>query len=532
MDCSTHRISYRQAGAFTKIILDYLDHDGKLKPFYSHPPTIEGIKEAIKFRKQFATNRDLLVAELNKQYSTIRTTDAVKQNIEALRSANTYTITTAHQPNIFLGPLYFLYKILHAIKLAADLEKLLPWNKFVPVYYMGSEDADLDELGHIYLGGEKLKWETKQTGVVGRMKIDKALVQLIDRMEGQLAVYPFGKEIISVIRDCYKEGETIQQATFKMVNALFEKYGLVVLIADTPGLKREMIKVFEDDLMQQVPSSIVERTTEELGRLYDVQANPREINLFYLKDDLRERIEVISGKYKVVHKHISFTKEELLAELNEHPERFSPNVILRGLFQETILPNIAFIGGGGEMAYWLELKNMFNHYGVPYPVLLLRNSFMIVEKKWREKIRKLSFETDDFFLPERELADRLVKRDTRLAVQLNGNLTNAEQLYELVKKQAVAVDATLGQHVEALKTKSLHQLRELEKKMLRAEKRKFSDQQRQIQAIKEKLFPKHGLQERIDNFSYYYAKWGSDFIQKLYEYSLGLEQEFVVMTEE
>ncbi|MBL7730651.1 MAG: bacillithiol biosynthesis BshC, partial [Chitinophagaceae bacterium] len=109
--------------------------------------------------------------------------------------------------------------------------------------------------------------------------------------------------------------------------------------------------------------------------------------------------------------------------------------------------------------------------------------------------------------------------------------TELEKLYELFRQQAGAIDTTLMQHVEALKTKTVHRLQELEKKMLRAEKRKYTDQQRQIQHIKEKLFPGGGLQERRDNIAYYYARWGSAFLHELYEHSPGLEQEFVVIVQ-
>jgi len=220
-----------------------------------------------------------------------------------------------------------------------------------------------------------------------------------------------------------------------------------------------------------------------------------------------------------------------LKELNDHPERFSPNVILRGTYQETILPNLVYIGGGGEIAYWLQLKDLFEHYKIPFPILLLRNSFLIVEKKWQEKISRLGFAVEDFFKPEQELINKLVVRETKNEIKLNGNFTDAEKLYESLKKQAVTVDASLAQHVEALKTQSLYRLQELEKKILRAEKRKFTDQQRQIHTIKEKLFPKNGLQERIDNFMYYYAKSGRDFIHQVYQYSLSLEEEFVIISE-
>lgn len=530
MDCTATHLSYRQTGAFSKIVLDYIDQSKNISPFFSYPPSMEGVKKAIEGRKQFLVNRETLVQELKKQYEAVSSVKEVNENIVALLSPDTFTITTAHQNNIFTGPLYFIYKIIHAIKLADHLNKTLPQYKFVPVYYIGSEDADLAELNHINLNGEKLTWDTKQTGAVGRMKIDQNFLKLINAIEGQLAVLPHGSETVALVRDIYRSGYDIQTATFKIVHALFASYGLIVLLPDNAALKKQMIPVFEDDLLHQTASGIVAKTSAKLGELYKVQAHPRDINLFYLKDDLRERIEIKNDRYEVLNSKISFSKEEILAELKQHPERFSPNVILRGLYQETILPNVIFIGGGGELAYWLELKDFFDHYKVPYPVQVLRNSFLILEKRWKEKIAKLGFDMEDIFLPELELLKKFVIRESNNKVELNGTLSATEQLYESIKKQAASIDSTLEKHVDSLKTMTLYRLRELEKKMLRAEKRKFSDQQRQIHVIKEKLFPGDGLQERIDNMLYYYAKWGNDFIQKIYRHSLTLEQEFAVLS--
>lgn len=532
MDCIATRSPYRQTGAFSKIALDYIDNVEALISFFAHPPSLQGIQKAIEARQQFPTDRGALVQELKKQYQGVDTSDKVKANIESLLSADTFTITTAHQNNIFTGPLYFIYKIVHAIKLADHLRSSLPKQNFVPVFYIGSEDADLDELNHIYLGGEKLVWETKQTGAVGRMNIDKAFVKLVNSIEGQLSVLSNGKEIVSLLKEYYQEGISIQDATFRFVDHLFAEYGLVVLLPDNAALKKQMVKLFEDDLLHQTASGIVERTTDGLEKAgYKIQAHPREINLFYLKENKRERIVLQGARYKVQGAKTDWSGEELLKELNQHPERFSPNVILRGLYQETILPNITFIGGGGELAYWLQLKNLFDHYKVPFPVLVLRNSFLIIERKWQERISHLGFTGEDIFQPEQELMNRLVAKESKHSTKLNGSLTEVEKLYETFKRQAGEVDSTLEKHVDALKLKTVYRLQELEKKMLRAEKRKFSDQQRQIHNIKENLFPGDGLQERRDNLLYYYAKWGKDLLSRLYESSPALEQEFVILTE-
>lgn len=529
MDCTAQTLSYQQTGAFSKIVLDYLQNSPQLRTFYSHRPDLEGIQKAIAERKAFSTNRKVLVDQLRKQYSAVDVAEQVTKNIDLLLQENTFTITTAHQPNLFTGPLYFIYKILHAVKLANELKQQLPAYEFVPVYYMGSEDADFEELSYASVNAVKYQWTTQQNGAFGKMMIDKNITQLINDISGQLLVQPHGKEMVDALRNCYKEKTSIQDATFAFVHFLFAEYGLIVLIADAKELKQEMRPVFEDELLNRSSSKQVEQTIAELGQHYKVQAGGRAINLFYFDEDLRERIEADGDGFAVANTTIKFTREEMLTELKEHPERFSPNVILRGLYQETILPNIAFIGGGGELAYWLELKNVFTHHKVPYPVLVLRNSFLLTQQQLNEKINKLGFTIADFFLTEQELMNRFVKRETTNKVELNGSFTQAEHLYEPLKQQAAAIDSTLSQHVDALKTKALYRLQELEKKLLRAEKRKFTEQQYQIQQIKQNLFPGNGLQERKESMLGFYAKWGKEIIAEIYKHSPSLEQEFVVM---
>lgn len=523
--------TYRQTGFFSKMIVDYVEEAEQLTSFFRHPVSVEGIKAAITDRKKYPTDRILLEKTLNKHYKSAKSTVKQLSNFELLKNENCFTVTTAHQPNIFTGHLYFIYKILHAIRLCQKLKADMPENDFVPVYYMGSEDADLDELGHIYINGIKHEWKTNQTGAVGRTKVDKGLIQMLDAIEGEIAVHPFGKEIISQMKACYVEGTTIEQATFKLVNGLFGEYGLIIVLPDDVDYKRAFIPVVAKELKEQFSHSIVQETASHFPEAYKVQAGGRELNLFYLKDDRRDRIEKSANHFKVVDTEISFTEAEILQELDSNPERFSANVILRPVFQEMILPNIAFIGGGGEIAYWLELKNVFTAVGVPFPVLVLRNSFLVVEKKYAEKAADLGFAINDLFKNEQDLLTVLVKRDSGVQLNLNKEREGTHAFYTALRKTAGAVDTTLQPHTEALEKLALRKINALEKKMLRAEKKKFEAQQRQLHKLKEQLFPHNNLQERIENFMSFYAKWGSSFIKFLYENSLSLEQQFVVLEE-
>ncbi|MCG7858181.1 bacillithiol biosynthesis cysteine-adding enzyme BshC [Flavihumibacter sediminis] len=527
MDCTSTAINYSHTGYYNQIVTDYVAGSDELRSFYEHPVSEEGIRAAIAARQSFPTDRAALVNFLQKQYEGIPTSELVKLNIARISSNNTFTICTAHQPNIFTGYLYFIYKIIHVIKLADHFRETIPSYDFVPVFYLGNEDADLEELGKIFLNGEKLVWDTKQKGAVGRMKTT-GIEKLIARIDGELSVQPHGKELMQLIRNAYIGASSIQEATFRLVNELFSSFGLVVLVPDDAALKKKMEPVFKDDLLRHIPSQVVAETTSRLAENYKVQANPREINTFYLRDDIRNRIEKKDDFFHVVDTDIKFTEQELLNELELHPERFSPNVILRGLYQEMIMPNIAFVGGGGELAYWLELKDLFHHYKVPYPVQVLRNSFLLIEEQCEERIAKLDFVPEDFFREQRLLLDELVKRDSAVQVHLTSEIRDTRAFYEHLRSIGAKVDNTLLTHITALETRMLKQLQNLEKKLLRAEKRKFSDQSRQIETIRKTLFPNNGLQERVDNFMPWYAKYGAGFLNHIYDHSLLLDQKFIL----
>ncbi|MDQ6757756.1 MAG: bacillithiol biosynthesis cysteine-adding enzyme BshC [Bacteroidota bacterium] len=531
MTLKSEFIDYLQTDCFSKIVTDYLSPNNLLNNFYQHPFNLKGIQSSIEERKKYNTNRKLLVEQLTLQYAPVKAYGKVKYNINALLDSDTFTVCTAHQPNIFTGHLYFIYKIIHAIKLADILNNNLPQHKFVPVFYMGSEDADIDELGHIFINSEKYEWHTRQTGAVGRMIVDDALINILNKVQGQLSVEPFGKEIIQLVQDCYKKGTTIQDASFELINELFGNYGLIVLLPDNKELKRVMLPIFEDDIFNNSAFEIVNKTSEKLSQQYKIQVHPREINLFYLKDAVRKRIIKTKSKFKIYDSELVFTEDEIKNEIKNYPERFSPNVILRGIYQETILPNIAFIGGGGELAYWLELKDLFLHYKIPFPVLALRNSFVIINEKINLLIQKLSLTSADIFKTESELTSEIVKKNSSHKLSLEKEKQQIELLYQSIKNPVTKIDTTLTRHVDSLLAKALKQLENLEKKLLKAEKKRFESQQRQIQQIKTYLFPNNELQERVENFMPFYAKWGDKFISILYENSLSFEQQFCIIEE-
>ena len=523
-------LPYSQTGKFSKIALDFIDEASELKGFYQHPVSIEGIKSAISERINFNNNRKLLVEQFQSQYKDLEDCDLVKLNISALLEENTFTICTAHQPNIFTGHLYFIYKILHVIRLSDSLRTDLPEYNFVPVFFMGSEDADLEELNNVVIDGEKYVWDTKQTGAVGRMKVDENLIRLIDKISGRLSVEKYGSEIIRLLKECFVKNISIEEATFLFVHHLFKQYGLLVLLPDSAALKKEMLSILEDDIFNHTSSGIVTKTSEKLAEKYKAQAYPRDINLFYLKDNLRNRIVPVDDHFVIHDTDIVFTKDQMKAELQAHPERFSPNVILRGVFQEIILPNIVFVGGGGELAYWLQLKDLFANYKVPFPVLILRNSFLIVDEKYGKLLEKLKISASDLFSGKQTLFDEIVSKESESVLNLEEEKEEIGKVYENIKRLVSRIDTTLEQHTAALQARQLKTLSVLEKKMLRAEKRKFVNQKNQLDKIFSALCPNEGLQERTDNFMLFYSRYGKDFFEILLSNSLTTDQKFCILT--
>lgn len=526
-------ISYQQTGAFSRLVNDYTEGALQLRNFYQHTPDLDGIKNSIASRSTFPLHiRKLLTEVLLNQYETVTTSKVVKDNIIALSEPNTFTICTAHQPNIFTGHLYFIYKILHVIRIADELTKEVPGSRFVPVFYMGSEDADLKELGEISVNDKKYTWNTDQKGAVGYMKIDKPFLNLLSELKAQLIVDNFGHELISSLEKCYTLGTTVEQATFSFINELFADFGLVVLLPGSSILKAEFSEIIQKELTEQFSHNGVEKTLKEFPSDYKVQATGRAINLFYLNNDIRERIEQIPEGFAIANTSMKFSTEEMRKELAEHPERFSPNVVLRPLYQEMILPNIAFVGGGGELAYWLELKKVFDCALIPYPVIILRNSFMIISKKVAHLIKKLGFTSVDFFQPAEVLIRKILKKHSTQQLELFTETEKLRNVYQEIKLIAGNVDHTLQQHVDALCAQALQRISILEKKMLKEEKKKFEAEQRQINKVKDLLFPTRALQERVDNILPYYASWGKTFIPELLAYSPFTKAEFTILEEQ
>ncbi|WNB18179.1 bacillithiol biosynthesis cysteine-adding enzyme BshC [Marivirga arenosa] len=498
-------IDFFETGLFAPIFNDFIKQKEELKSFYHRYPNVESFQAQIDEKSESSVNRDKLVEVLEKQYQTVeQLEELVQDNIKSLSDSKTFTLTTGHQLNVFTGPLYFHFKIITVINACKQLKAKYPDYNFVPVYWMASEDHDLDEIKSIQIEGKKYKWNTEQTGAVGRMATD-GLPELAKEIAGEGSIFD----------KAYSNAENLADAVRAYVNAIYGKYGLVVVDADDHDLKSEFKHVIEDDVIKNTANQLVEERSQALDNIgYKTQSFPREINFFYLKDGVRERIVKEEGVYKVLETDIQFSETEIKAEIDQYPERFSPNVILRPLYQECILPNLAYTGGPAEVAYWLQLKPVFEYFKVPFPILLPRNFGMIIPNVIRHKIKKLKLADVDLFTEREELKKQITKRITSVKLNLNDERQKLKHLLADIKQFAGDVDITLSQMTEAETEKISNSIDKIEKKMMAAEKRKHADKMRQTDEVKDYLFPSNGLQERKENFLPFF-KADSQFIKGL-----------------
>lgn len=523
-------IPFEKIPQLAKTDVFYARGDEQLKPFYRYTPALASFDEALRDRAGSQPPRADLVEVLQDQYSNLPRIPAVLDHIEALRRENVFTVTTAHQPSLFLGPLYFLYKALTTIILAESISSgLKDGRQVVPVFVLGSEDHDLDELNTIHLYNKKLSWETEQKGPVGSMDTS-GLTSVLAEIKTILGESDAAKALFQRVERAYTENATIAGATQAMLHDLFGAHGLVVLNMNDTRLKRHFIPVMRAELLEQPCFRIVNETIAQLNDLgFKTQAAPREINLFYMTPGMRERIVLEDGAYKVLNTSLVFSKDELLGELESHPERFSPNVVLRPLFQEMILPNLAYVGGGGELAYWLERKSLFEHFGIPFPMLARRHSVLWLDRDMVKKLQKFGFDAATFFADTDSLIRTYVEQHASGEVSLSLEISDLQKIFDNLARKATAVDPTLEKAVRAEEVKTVGLLEQWQNRLIRAEKQKHEVTLNQIRALKEKLFPGNGLQERYDNFLPYLLKYGDAFIGELKTHLKPFDAGFVVL---
>ncbi|MEM6764337.1 MAG: bacillithiol biosynthesis cysteine-adding enzyme BshC [Bacteroidota bacterium] len=471
---------------------DYLEHAEPLRPFYQYTPYNFDVSEIIKDKASQKLDREALHAVLKRQHKSLPTTEKTQKNIDAILAPTTFTFTTGHQLVLWGGPLYTIYKIMTVIKLAEHHQKLHPAYHFVPIFWVHTEDHDFEEINHYYRAfGKKISYDVSHAGKVGTHILQEEILATLPRLP-------------EAYTRAYTPGKSMKTAFMEFMYGLFADYGLVLLDPDEPELKQQFTSVIEGELNQQTSFSVISASSGEMEASgYPLQIHPREINLFYMVDEVRGRIMSQNGHFTVHDSSFTFSPEELLSQIQTHPEYFSPNVSLRPLYQEIILPNLAYIGGWGELSYWLQLKGIFDHYGINFPLLLPRFSALIYRKEQLAAWEKLGLGPEEIEKDLHQLYKDYMPniwQDTEY-LRLGENLSQSVEALEIYIRQ---YSETLPRSVIGQRVKNERFLKNLKRKLHRVIRHNQPSTFNEIEALKLALQPDRKVQERVlslDSFS-------------------------------
>lgn len=519
MALSHQTIALSTTGLFSKLFTDYLNNSEKLNSFIAYENSLEGFKKAIASRQKFEVNRSVLYNSIVRQYQKNQLlSDKVKSTIELLKDENTFTVCTGHQLCLFTGPLYFIYKIVTTINLAKQLKQAFPDKNFIPVYWMASEDHDFAEINHLYLFGKKVEWtklEHSGEEPVGILS-NEGLEEVLSALSLFLGTSDKAEELKKLFEKSYLHSSNLAEAIRLLVNELFKETDLLIIEPNDASLKALFIPYMHQDILEHIAFTKVNESIEKLEALgYKSQVHPRKINLFYFDNNKRKRIvENADGTFQLYNSEKKFSKEELLNELKSNPEKFSPNVTLRPLYQQAILPNLAYVGGPGELAYWLEYKAFFDSENVFFPVLTPRNFATVIDGRTKQLIEKTGINENLLFVSEDDKIKYFIQHSTELP-DTNKVKTEIENSFSILIKEADKIDVTLKPFVEAELQKALKSVDAIKHKLERAQKQKNENAINQIKKLHEKIFPNGTLQERHENFSSVYLSEGEAFLTYL-----------------
>jgi bacillithiol biosynthesis cysteine-adding enzyme BshC len=532
--CTVQHLSYRETARFSGLVNDYLEGGSAggsaLRALWPFAPSAEGLDAAVAAIDAFAHPREALRRTLEAQYEGLPEQPAVREGIEALGDDG-LAVVTAHQLNLFTGPLYVILKTVSAIRLARQLAERHPGRRFVPVFWLGTEDHDFAEINHFHLFGRRLAWERDAGGPCGRLDLG-GLDAVYAELDGMLRDDEHAESLRALFREAYDGPGTLAQAQRRLLHRLFGRFGLVVLDADTPALKRPFAALAERELREGFAAAHGGEARRLLAERWHLQAEPRPLNLFRTEPGRRERLDRDGDGVMGADTGRRWTVDELVDEVRAHPERFSPNVVLRPLHQQAVLPAVAFLGGGGELAYWLPLAESFRAAGVFAPVLLLRNSAWWLDRPSAERLEALDLDPARLFGdPERVVQD-WVRAHESADLSLATERAELEAFYGRIAERAAAVDPSLVGTVEAEMAGQAKALEKLEQRLVKAAKQRHDTQVNQLRKLFERHFPGGGLQERHDNMAALWLRHGEAFLDALMDTLDPLDPRFTILRED
>lgn len=516
---------YKDVNFYPNLISDYLSGELKNKGLIDWDYTINQL-EKNKSREYSLETRKVVHEELTKQYSKFDLTAKEEEHLSLFSKENTFTITTGHQLMLLGGPMFFYTKIMDVIKLCKELSTVD--SPLIPVFWMASEDHDYEEISKVNLFGRVVECPGENKGPVGRIdsKYFESFLNQINQLLGDSEQYA---EIKSIINKAFTEGENLSQITRLFVRGLFKEDGLLIIDGDSVALKSLFKPVAEKELFEKAVFRASDAHIKLLSKDYKIQVTPRELNLFYIEDEVRQRIIETEKGFSTPEGSYSWSVDEMTSLIQNNPEKISPNVILRPVYQEVVLPNLAYVGGAGEIAYWLELKPIFDGLKIDFPTPLVRTPYFIFPEKNAIWLEDQNIELLNLFGDIDVLVNEVVKSLSGDDISFEKEFKELKSFYDALKLKGERVQPQLEKMILGEEKRALSSLQNVEKRFVKADKQKHEQVLNKLRNIKGKLFPNNKPMERVDSFIPFLVNSNIEFKKQLLEASNLFDKKIYVL---
>ena len=479
-------VPYETTNKFSKLFTDYAAQNPQLASFHSGWPDKESLNLLLERRaKEFSSaQREILCRVLDAGMKSGKEHEAQFQNLGLLKKENTFSVSCGHQLSVAGGPMYMAFKVLSTIKLSQELKSMFPEKDFVPIFWMASEDHDLEEIQSFRFFSQAYRIEIKGEGAVGQLSCEGIEQQLLEI-----------KDFPAEMATAYQSRNSLAEASRNWLNHYFGKYGLLILEPDNKELKACFLPEMLAEIEGNENLAAIEKQTAALEHLgYEAQIHARDLNLFYLGEGIRTRLLRDENGISCHDGSLKWSLEEALKFFQDHPEKLSPNVCLRPAYSQKVLPDLAFIGGPAEISYWLQLKPVFDNAGIPFPILVPRFSAMMVSSSRASKLEKLGFKPEDLFTDESVLRRKLALGEDDFS------LPELQLVYSTLLEKAASTDSTLVPALQAEIVRMEKMAEGMQKRIRKAAEQKEELRIKHLAGILEYFLPGGGLLERSESW--------------------------------
>ena len=525
---SKKKIQIEKIDILSNLVKDYSNFDVKIKPFINTFP-----KDFLNFSKKRSLSQVIrkdLVSVIKKQYQNTvfykSDLQKVNKNISNLLLTDSQTVTTGHQLNILASPLFLIYKVVNIIALANKLSLTLN-RSVIPIFWMASEDHDFKEIKSCNIFNKSYTWGANyKDQSVASMSTD-GIKTILQEISSNTDDFPNKNELMDAFENIYSDNKNYTNAHRALLTFFFGKYGLLIFDSNDRLLKKHFVSNFKSEFSHQKASLSIKETNSELSKHYKVHLNPMDDNVFYLKKASRIKILRKKNIFKLSDGSKKWTQEELFIELDKYPERFSPNVVLRPLYQEKILPNIVYIGGPSEISYWIQLKKLFDLENQCFPILMLRNFVLNLSKKDVKLLKKYNIKYSELFLSKDLVLHNYMKKNA--AVNFNLEIQKIDLILDSIINKSKKVNSGLTVHTEVVLKKIKKDLSRLDRKIINSQKDGHLIAFKKINNLFDDLYFNGKIQERSASYIPYYMKYGSSFFDVLIKKLNPLEKDYVIL---